>query len=541
MTATLLNRLQRAIPSPWWLGIGVCVLLMTLPQWVVLASWLNPLHEHWPHLRQHVLPAALASSGLLVSGVVAGSLLLGVPLAWLIARYRFPGHRLWRWALMLPLAMPAYVLAFVMVGLLDFTGPLQSTLRQWWPQLQLAEIRSLGGAVLVLSLSFYPYIYLLARDAFASQSQQSLEVAASLGLSPRRCWWRVLLPQARPALVAGALLVAMETLADFGAVTVFNVDTLSVAIYKAWSGLFSLQAASQIAAVLVLLALAMMGLERWQRGRRSYSHSRSRPLATRQLHGWRGGLANAACALVWLLAFGLPLGQLLLWGWQVAATDLDSRFPAFVLNSLQLASLAALLVVALALLLAYGERQLRRPAASLAVQLASTGYAMPGAVLAVGFFLPLQWFDSQLLAFTGSSSPTLLKGTLLLILLGLATRFLSVGLAPLQAGLQRISPAQEMAAASLGVAGWAQLRRLHLPLLAPSITTAALLTFVDVMKEMPITLMTRPFGWDTLAVRVFEMTSEGEWQRAALPGLAIVIAGLLPVMLLGRGRHGGQA
>lgn len=525
-----------ARPSRWWLGLALCVLVMTLPQWVVLASWLAPTHDHWPHLRDYVLPQATTITVLLALGVVAGSLILGVPLAWLIARYRFAGHGLWRWALMLPLAMPAYVLAFVMVGLLDFSGPLQSQLRLWWPELRLPEIRSLGGAVVVLSLSFYPYVYLLARDAFASHSQQALEVAASLGLRPWQRWWRVVMPATRPALVAAALLVTMETLADFGAVSVFNLETLSVAIYKAWSGLFSLTAASQIAAVVVMLALLLMAIERWQRGQRRYSGSRSQPLAVTRLRGWRSALACALCALVWLLAFGLPLGQLLSWGWASAATDLDSRFPAFILNSLLLAALAAMLVVMLALLLAYGERQLQRPAASLLVQLSATGYAMPGAVLAVGFFIPMQWLDQQLLVVTGSSSPTLLKGTLLLILLGLATRFLSVGLAPLQAGLQRISPAQEMAAASLGVVGWRRLWRLHLPLLAPSITTAALLCFVDVMKEMPITLMTRPFGWDTLAVRVFEMTSEGEWQRAALPALAIVAAGLLPVVMLGRGR-----
>lgn len=521
-----------------WLVAG----LAALPLLVVLSSLAHPETAVWAHLGSHVLPELLSNTALLVGGVLFGVLALGVPLAWLTALYDFPGRRLFSWALMLPLAMPAYVMAFVQVGLLDFTGPLQSALRGLFGEtLRLPEIRSLGGAVLSLSLSFYPYVYLLARNAFASQGERALEVAQSLGLTPAQGFWRVALPLARPWIAAGALLALMETLADFGAVYVFGVDSFTTAIYKAWFALFSLPAATQLASLLVLLALLLISLEQWQRARRRYTPTgRGGSRRRRRLHGLRALAASGAAAVVLLLAFIVPLTQLLLWAIDVAPQDWDERYPGFIGQSLALAGMAAALVVALALLIAYGERRLQDRSTALAARIAAVGYAVPGTVLAVGIYVPIAGLDNWLIAGFGLETTSILKGTLAVLLLALAARFLSVGLSPIGSGFNRISASQEMAARSLGASGFGLFGRLHLPLLRGSIATAALLTFVDVMKEMPITLMTRPFGWDTLAVRVFEMTSEGEWQRAALPAVALVAAGLLPVLLLARQAEGEQ-
>lgn len=521
---------------PLHLAVWSVAALAALPLLVVLSSLAHPETAIWAHLGEYVLPELLANTALLVAGVLLGVLGLGVPLAWLTALYEFPGRRLFAWALMLPLAMPAYVLAFVQVGLLDFTGPVQTGLRAAWGQeLRLPEIRSLGGAVLCLSLAFYPYVYLLARNAFASQGARALEVAASLGLSPAQGFWRVALPLARPWIAAGALLALMETLADFGAVYVFGVDTFTTAIYKAWFALFSLPAATQLASLLVLLALGLMSLEQWQRGARRYTPAGRGTVARRRpLLGVRAWAATLSAGGVLLLAFLVPLGQLLAWAIAAAPTDLDARYPGFVAQSLALAALVSALVVSLALVVAYGERRLNSPGARLAARIAAVGYAVPGTVLAVGVFVPVAWLDNVLITAFALEGGAVFKGTLAVMLLALACRFLSVGLSPIASGLHRITDNQELAARSLGVSGLSLVRRLHLPLLRGSLVSAALLTFVDVLKEMPITLMTRPFGWDTLAVRVFEMTSEGEWQRAALPSVCLVLAGLVPVLWLTR-------
>jgi len=535
------NSSRRLLPLR--LAVWAVAALAALPLVVVLSSLAQPEGAIWAHLGEHVLPELLATTAKLIAGVFVGVLLLGVSLAWLTAVYEFPGRRFFSWALMLPLAMPAYVLAFVQVGLLDFTGPVQTALRGWFgADLRLPEIRSLAGAIVILSLSFYPYVFLLARNAFASQGQRALEVAQSLGLTPAQGFWRVAIPLARPWIAAGVLLAMMETLADFGAVYVFGVDTFTTAIYKAWFALFSLPAATQLASLLVLLALALMSAEQWQRGWRRYTPAgRSQVVRRRRLRGWAAAGACGFAALVLAAAFVVPVVQLLVWAVRVAPRDLDERYPLFIGHSLLLAGLTAALVVVLAVVVGYGERRMRDRATALAARIASVGYAIPGTVLAVGVFVPIAWLDNWLIAVFGLETGAVLKGTVAVMLLALAARFLAVGLQPVTSGLNRVSEHQEQAARSLGASGFSLVRRLHLPLLRGSLLTAALLAFVDVMKEMPITLMTRPFGWDTLAVRVFEMTSEGEWERAALPAVVLVLVGLLPVILLTRTADDGRA
>ncbi len=514
-------------------------LVTLLPVAVVLSSLLQPAGDVWQHLIDNVLAELVRNTVWLMLGVGVCSGVLGVSLAWLTAACDFPGRRVFSWAMMLPLAMPNYVLAFTLIGLLEFTGPLQTWLRSfgdigWFP-----NIRSRGGVILVMSLALYPYVYLLCRNAFLTQGRRMLEVAQSLGYSPRRGFWQLALPMARPWIVGGISLVLMETLADFGTVATFNYDTFTTGIYKAWYSMFSLPAASQLASLLLLLALGLMLAElRLRQGRQYNAAGRGDPALPLPLRGWRAWAAAGWCLLILAAAFLLPLSQLLIWAWQVAATDLDQRYLKFVAHSLLLASLAALLITAASLILAYLARHSRHWSMLLLTRLATLGYAVPGAVLAVGAFIPAAWIDNLLIDFLRpwlETPPTqIIKGTLFAMLVAYMARFLAVGYQPVETALQRITANQEYAARSLGVSGLGLLRRLHLPMLRGGLLTGLLLVFVDVMKEMPITLMTRPFGWDTLAIRVFEMTSEGEWQRAALPSVALVLVGLLPVILLMR-------
>ncbi len=523
-----------------WQGVlyALPIALLTLiPLCVVVASWAYPQPEIWAHLGEYVLPGVLWNTTLLIFGVGAGVMLLGVPLAWLVAMCEFPGRRFFSWSLILPLAMPAYVLAFVLVGFLDFTGPVQTMIREisgdsgWFPR-----IRSSGGVILAMSLAFYPYVFLLMRNAFETQGQRALEAAQMLGLSRHQSFWQVALPMSRPWLIGGVSLVLMETLADFGAVSIFNFDTVTTTIYKAWFSMFNLVAASQLASMLVLFVLVLALIEKKARGVRRYqvkagSHQRI------ALSPLQAGFAFLFCSTVLLIAFLIPLAQLLFWSADAWAEDLDARYFSFVWHTLLLATLASLLVCGFAMMLGLIKRRYPNKRTRLIVQLAGLGYAIPGTVLAVGVFVPIAWLDNQLiemLAAFSIESSGVLKGSIAVMLLALSARFLVVGFSPIDAALERITPHHEDAARSLGLNTRAIFRRLHLPLASGGILTGLLLVFVDVIKEMPITLMTRPFGWDTLAVRVFEMTSEGMWSRAALPSLLIIAAGLLPVLLLAR-------
>jgi iron(III) transport system permease protein len=524
----------------WRLATFAIVLLIVVPLTVVLTSLLSPEREIWQHLAEHVLPGLLANTFKMVLGVAAGVTLLGVSLAWLTAACDFPGRKFFSWALLLPLAVPAYVTAFVFVAWLDFTGPVQTLLRTafgssaWFP-----GIRSGGGVVLVMTLALYPYVYLLARNAFLTQGRSALEAAQSLGCSRAEGFFRIALPMARPWIMGGLMLALMETLADFGTVAVFNYDTFTTAIYKTWFGLFSLSGASQLASVLVLLVFALILLEQLSRSRLRYAQAGRHTQSERiRLAGWRSGLASGFAATVLLTAFVLPVAQLVLWSASIFAQDFDQRYLGFLWHSLSLGAIAAGLTVACALVLAYAQRRHTDPWTRIAVRIATLGYAVPGPVLAVGIIIPLAWLDNQLIHLSktllGHDPGLLLQGTLLVMLPAYLTRFLAVGYNPVESAMQRITRNLDEAARTFGVSGLQMLRRVHLPMLRGGLFSAAALVFVDVMKEMPITLMTRPFGWDTLAVRIFEMTSEGEWERAALPAVALVLAGLLPIALLVR-------
>jgi len=459
---------------------------------------------------------------------------------------RFPGGRLFEWALLLPLAAPAYLLAYVYTDLLAYYGPVQGWLRQqfswqsatdyWFP-----NVRSLPGAILMLTLVLYPYVYLLARSTFLAQSVCLSEASRSLGCTPWQSFWRIALPLARPSIAAGLSLALMETLNDFGTVQFFSVDTFTTGIYRTWFSLGNLPAATQLAAVLLLFVLVLLVLERWSRGRAKFYQIANR---TQQLQKYRLGVLPAiaafcVCLLPVLLGFWVPAGVLLKLALDDVETNFDARFWSFATNSLTLALLTGAIAVLIALILAYGLRLYPRWNVRLPTQIASMGYAVPGSVIAVGILVPLGAFDNALDAWMRStfniSTGLLLSGTIIALVYAYLVRFLAVSFSSVDASLAGIKPSLDDAARSLGHSPLSTLWHVHTPLIRGGLLTAATLVFVDVMKELPATLIVRPFDFDTLAVRVYNLASDERLAEAAGPALAIVVVGLLPVLLLSVG------
>ena len=526
--------------SVWRLIPFLVAALVLIPIGTILSSFFAPTSDIWQHLVETTLLSLLINTFWLALGVVSGTTLLGVSLAWLTAVCEFPGRKLFSWALLLPLAVPAYVTAFVVLGLFDFTGPVQSAFRSWLgPDAWFPEVRGRMGVITVMVLAFYPYVYLLARNAFLTQGKRSLEASQSLGLNRTQGFFRVALPMARPWIAGGVMLALMETLADFGTVAVFNYDTFTTAIYKTWFGMFSLPAASQLASLLLVIVFALIVMEQQIRIRMRYAEVKQSARADRvALSGWRSVTATALASGTLFFAFLLPIGQLIIWAANSLVQDLDSRYLGFLWHSLLLSTLAALLTCTVALLLVYATRRHPDAATRNAVRIATLGYALPGTVLAVGMFVPLagldNWIGEVTLQLFQIETGLMIQGTIAIMLLAYLTRFLAVSHSPIDSAMQRITSSIDEASMSMGINGWMMLRRVHLPILKSGIFTAGALVFVDVMKEMPITLMTRPFGWDTLSVRIFEMTSEGAWEQAALPAVALVISGLIPIILFMR-------
>ena len=477
-----------------------------------------------------------------------GVVVLGAATAWIAATCDFPGRGVFEWVLLLPLAMPAYIVAYAYTDALQFAGPVQTALREtfgwrrgdyWFP-----EIRSLAGGAFVFSVVLYPYVYLLARTAFLARTASMIDAARSLGLTPWQTWWQVNIPLARPAIAAGALLALMETLADYGASAYFGLQTFTVAIYRAWFSLGDRIAASQLAAVLLLLVLGILVIERRARGRaRFFTPTASqRPAGRAALRGWAAAGAFTACLVPVLLGFVLPivlLLRLLLPAW--SAVDW-SRYLHWLANTLGIAVAGAVVVLVTVMGLAYAARAADRGAPAMlvraSVRLMSLGYALPGAVVAVGILIPLATFDNaldgMLKSAIGIGTGLLLTGSVFALLYGYLVRYFAVAYQSVEAGLSRITPTMDASARSLGSSTFDTFARVHLPILAPSVLAAVLLVFVDVMKELPATLVLRPFNFDTLAVVAYQMASDERLAEAALPALTIVAAGVLPVVLLSR-------
>ncbi|MFQ5849207.1 MAG: ABC transporter permease [Candidatus Binatia bacterium] len=512
-------------------------LLVATPVLVVVSSLATPSVDIWAHLWETQLAELIWNTVTLMVGVGLGVLILGTGLAWLVTMYRFPGRAILEWLLILPLTIPAYVIGFVFLAIFDYTGPVQSWLRGilgtevWFP-----EISSYGGVTIVMTLVLYPYVYVLARTAFLEQTAETLEAARSLGARPAAVFWRVTLPLARPSIAAGLAFALMEALADFGTVAIFGYSTFTVAVYRVWFGMFDRAAATELGSILMLFTVGLYLLERAQRGRARFYQTEGTvlPAAPKRLHGWRAWAASGAVGLVVGVAFVLPVAQLLIW--VMGSADYDNRYPEFLQNTLMLAAITAILAVGAAVVVAYGQRLSRRLYVVIFARIAAMGYALPGSVVAVGVLAPLAFFDHSLGALlertVGISSGLLFTGSMVGLIFAYLVRFLAVSYHTVEASLVKITPDLDMAARSLGDSTGGVIWRIHLPLIRHGLSAAAILVFVDVMKEMPATILLRPFGYDTLAVRVWQLTSESFWEAAALPALTIVAAGILPVIML---------
>ncbi len=528
----------------WRVGALAVAGIVALPVLGIASSLLSWQSELWRHIAETQLLEIVANTLVLLAGVGLGTTLIGTGTAWLVTMCRFPGSRAMQWILLLPLVLPTYIIGYAYADLLAFAGPLQGALRTatgwgrgdyWFP-----DLGSAGGVALLFTLVLYPYVYLAARTAFLAQSQPLIEASRILGHGPWRTFVGVALPLARPAIAAGVTLALLEALADFGTVQYYGVHTFTTAIYRTWYGLGNREGAAQISLILVALAALLILVERRSRGRSRFHVASSlqqtaEPVA---LAPWPAALAILACALPVLLGFVLPAGHLARLA-LTSGTDLgDQNFLRDATNSIALAAVAAIVVVSLALFLSYAGRLVRRRSVNRAIEFASLGYAIPGAVIAVGVLLPLALADHAIdrvvQGLTGITTGLLLSGTAFALLVAYVVRFLAVGMANIAPGLAAIEPAMDSSARMLGARPHQVLRLIHLPMLRRPALAAGVVAFVEVLKELPATLLIRPFNFDTLAVGVYRFASDERLAQAAVGALVIVGASLIPVILLSR-------
>ena len=534
---------DRTVARLGWLGWASVITAASVlaPIAAVVFNIFLPSEATWSHLVSTVLPEYIWNTLRLIFLVAMGVILFGVTAAWLVTAYRFPGQRVLEWALVLPLAMPAYVMAYAYTDWLQAAGPVQTLLRDltgwrvreyWFP-----EVRSLPGAAAMLSFALYPYVYLLARSAFLEQSRTTMEAARLAGYGDWGRFVRVALPLARTGIVAGTALALMEALADFGTVSYFAVNTFTAGIYRAWLSLGDPVTAGQLATCLLAFVLAMLSLERRHRGGARYAAKRT-PMPPQPLHGAAGAAASVMCAVPITFGFLVPAAVLI----KLAVADPEVRFGAriygLVANTFILAGVAAIAAVAIALLLAYAARTVKHPLVQGTNRLAVLGYALPGAVIAVGILLPLGKLDNAIAAWLheqfGVKTGLLLTGSIIALIYAYLVRFLAVAFQTVEAGLTRVTLSMDDAARSLGYSPWRTLLRVHMPIMSGSLATAALLVFVDVMKELPATFAMRPFNFDTLAVEAYNLAKDERIAEAAVPSLLMVGIALLPLIVLSR-------
>lgn len=505
-------------------------LIITIPIFIIYTSLLEIDHSIWSHLKTYVLPELTMNTVKLVCGVSVGVVLLGVPLAYLNAFYDYPGRRFFSFVALLPMSIPAYIMAFVYVALFDATGIWSLKLKEFLGMEGFfPSIRNFHGITLVLSLCFYPYVYLLTKNAFESQGARAIEVSRVMGLGTIKTFFKVILPLSRPWIFSGMLLALMETVGDFGAVSIFNYTTFTTAIYRSWFGLFSLNSAQQLATILVTAIFLLMILEHFLDKKKHYtSMGRGGTIFLRtRLTFIPSVLAILGSGIISTLAFFIPFTMIVKWAFSVMERDLDQRYFSFMFNSLEIASLTVIVLLFFTVLMAYAVRKNPGLIATVIKSVSSLGYAVPGTVLAVGVFIFLSMTENFI-----SPGQKILTGSILALIIGLVIRFFSVSLTPLTNSFLRITDSHFMV---LELNQNSRLRNFFkaiVPMVKPGVLTASLMVFVEVLKEMPITLMTRPFGKETLSIRIFEMTSEGEWERAALPSLFLVLVSLIPTIIL---------
>ncbi|MDH5748429.1 MAG: iron ABC transporter permease [Rhodospirillales bacterium] len=530
----------------WNLGTIVIAVLASVPIVTVIAMAVIPnaaVGDIWRHLISTVLFNYTVTTLGLMLGVGAGTLVIGTGTAWLVTMCRFPGRRIFEWALLLPMAVPAYVIAYIYTDTLEYSGPVQSILRSWFgwssgADYWFPEIRSLSGAVAMMTLVLYPYVYLLSRVAFLEQSVCALEAGRTLGRGPWRNFFQVALPLARPAIVIGVTLVLMETLNDFGTVDYFAVSTFTAGIFDVWLNMNSPSGAAGLASVLLMFVLVLIILERHARRGQRFHHTTGtyKALPGHRLSRGRGVMASMACALPVLLGFVLPGAVLVKYALIHYQLTLDAEYAIYTLNSLTLSVLAAVVAVTIGAFMAYGLRLSGTPVMKALTRVASLGYAVPGAVLAIGVMIPTAWLDNLvdgvMTETFGISTGLLLSGTIVALVIAYVVRFLALSLGTVEASLAKITPNMDGAARTLGHGPFSVFKRIHLPIMRGSILTAGILVFVDCMKELPMTVILRPFNFHTLATFVHEYASDELLAEASLAALTIVAAGILPVIIL---------
>ena len=535
-----MKRLQLNFWTPTTLAIAA---LIATPILFIFNSAFTNSSDVWGHLVETVLGRYILNSLLLMVGVGAGVIIIGVASAWLVTMCRFPGKKLWEVLLLLPLAAPSYLLAYVYTDVLDYYGWVQRTLRNifgwssaqdyWFPQ-----VRSLPGAIIMLILVLYPYVYLLARVSFLEQSATTLEASRTLGCNPWQSFWSIALPLARPAITAGSALALMETLNDFGTVQFFGVETFTTGIYRTWFGLGEPQAAAQLAAILMLFIAGLLVLEKWSRHQAKYyqtSNNYAQPTLY-NLSWWRSLLVNIFCGVPVIFGFFVPVGVLLNMALTRPQAKFQLKFWEFAQHSFILAALTAAIAVAIALVLAYGKRLNNNLTLRAGVQIAALGYGIPGSVIAVGVLIPIGKLDNAIANFLEAQFNIdvglLLSGTITALVFAYLVRFLAVSFGAVETSLGKIKPTLDDASRSLGSSPIQTLTKVHIPLMWSGLLTAGMLVFVDVMKELPATLVIRPFNFDTLAVKVYQYAADERLVEASVPALTILVVGLIPVIFL---------
>lgn len=536
----------------FWSFIGLIIaLLVASPLIAIIILALNPTENIWPHLLSTVLPDYILETLLLMTGVGLLTFLIGTSTAWLISRCRFPGKVLLQWFLILPLAMPTYIIAYAYDDVMDYSGPLQTTLRELfnWTSRQdyyFPDIASLPGAIFVMSFVLYPYVYLMVRASLTRQSAAHSEASRTLGLSSWQTFFKITLPLLRPAIVVGITLALMECLNDIGAVEFFGVNTLTLGIYSTWLGTNNLGGAAQIAVVMLVFVFALIWLEKSSRSQQRYFNTTGREHKRRvmKLKGWKAWAATILCSFPFILGFATP--ALVLLEHAISNFDIAANADYFghMFNSFTLAGIAAIATVSVGIFIAYGHRVSNSRLIHFTNIFASIGYAVPGTVLAIGILIPLAALDNSVDGFMrstfGISTGLLLTGTMFALVFAYLVRFMALAYGSIENGLGRVSPNLGPAARTLGRSSGEALRDIHLPLIRPALAAAGLLVFVDCLKELPATLILRPFNFDTLATHVYTLASLDLFEESALSALSIVLVGVLPVILLNRTVKGSR-
>ncbi|MHC8493328.1 ABC transporter permease [Thalassospira sp. SM2505] len=550
--------LPRGQSALWLIGAFVIAMMVAAPIIAVAYLAFFPTENIWPHLASTMLPRYVKNTAVLMLGVGIGVTLIGVSAAWVVTMCKLPGKRFFEWAMLLPMAVPAYIVAYVYTDLLEYAGPVQGILRDiygwqsaadyWFP-----DIRTKGGAIMVLSLTLYPYVYMLARAAFLAQSICVIEAARVLGRSAWSSFVTVALPLARPAIVVGVVIALMETLNDFGTIDFFAVHTLTAGVFNVWLGMGNAGGAAQIALTMLAVVIALLVIERYSRRRQRFHDTTNR---YQELPGYDLGPvakagALAICILPIVLGFVIPSTVLIYYSVGYFDQSWTADFFEFAGNSLLVSGLATALAVGCALFMAYALRLFPQPVLKFFVRLSSVGYAVPGAVLAIGVLIPFARFDNALDAIMrdtfGISTGLLLSGTVFALVFAYAVRFMAVSYGSIEAALGKVRPSMDDAARTLGESPWGTLKRIHFPMVRGGILAASVLVFVDGMKELPATLILRPFNFDTLATHVYQYAKDEMIEQAALGALTIVLVGVVPVIMLSRAisksrpGHGGKS